>query len=297
MGSLPAETGGVNNLPDGEPRRRKLPGIRFVQTDYRQGDARPVARLPEFCPYLEEDDQDPACRVLVHHLRNRKTGSVRQIVVCWCAGHRKAFGLYPPDGVPYARLPWSPVGLAGEVLRVVEEALPPSSDQRQVKLSPRLTSFVPTYPGAAVDEGRNVFWPKQGFSWAAEPSLHTHPRQETQVRRSLRTLRVLGIDGAGVDGRDRLAISEVLDLPLAVLLDLEASVPEVVGGETPSVRGRVVSAALEALPEVSPRCLAHRLAMAGHLAGVWGRPWVFEVATGRFWSEPFRRHGTEAQAV
>jgi len=250
--------------------------------------------LPEFCPYLEEDDQDPACRVLVHHLRNRKSGSVRQIVVCWCAGHRKAFGLYPPDGVPYARLPWSPVGLAGEVLRV-EEALPSSGDQKQVKLSPRLTSFVPTYPGAAVDEGRKVLWPQQGFSWE-EPSLNTHPRRETQVRRSLRTLRVLGIDGVGIDGRDRLAISEVLDLPLAVLLDLEASVPAG-GEEAPQARGRAASAALEALPEVSPRCLAHRLAMVGHLAGIWGRPWVFDAATGRFWSEPFRRHGTEAQAV
>lgn len=271
--------------------RPKLEEIGFVVTEYRPESDRPVAALPKFCPYLEEDPGEP-CSVRFHHLRRRTTGPAPAIVVCECSTHGKCFGLYPPGGVPYARVRWCPVGPGGEALQIVEDAAPPGADE---ELTATLTAYLPTYPGAAVDEGRGVLWPT-GCSWGGLPG-NTHLRRETQVRRSLRTLRVVGVDGSEVEESDRLGLSELLGIPLAKLLALEGDLLPDGREGAPRERGRAAGAALELLPEVAPTCLAHRLGVAGYLAGVWGLPWFFDPRRGTFTTEPFRRGGRGVVAV
>ncbi len=265
--------------------RPKLDEIGFVVTKYRFEGKVPVVSKPKYCPYMEQD-LEMICSVSFHHFRLRKTGPVPVIVVCECSAHEKGFSLFPPGGRPYARLRWYPVGPGGETLFVEEDETPSGADR---ELSEKLTAYVPTYPGAAVDEGRKVLWPT-GSSWE-EPPGNTQPRRETQVRRSLRTLRVLGVDGSEIDDGDRLGLSELLGIPLAELLALEDGLLPVGQKGAPRARGRAASAALELLPELAPACLAHRLGVAGYLAGVWGLPWVFDARRGTFTTEPFRRGG------
>ena len=275
----------------GSRPRPKLDEIGFVIIQYRQGIEFPVAELPCCCPYCEEKPDTP-CNVRFHHLRLRKTGSVPKIVVCECTGHSRGFSLYPPGGIPYSRVRWNPLSPNGESIRVKEEP-PPSQASRE--LSSRLTNFVPTYPGAAIDESRGVLWPT-GATWQ-DPPGNTLPRRETQVRRSQRALRVLGIDGNGVNEREQFHLSELLGIPRSELRKLEQELIFVGERGAQRARGMAVCNALEALPNLAPLCLAHRLAIAGHLAGVWGLSWTYDVKRGTFATEPFRRSGKEVAAM
>jgi len=275
----------------GSRPRPKLDEIGFVISKYRFDGDFPVVPLPPHCPYLEQD-LEKDCSVGFHHLRLRKTGPVPVIVVCECSTHGKGFSLFPPGGMPYARTRWCPAGSGGESLRVVEDEPPPGADR---ELPEGLVAYVPTYPGAAIDEGRGVLWPT-GSSWEESPG-DTRSRRETQVRRSLRSLRVLGVDGSEIGEGDRLRMSELLGIPLAELRALEEDLLPTGEKGAPRSRGLAVGAALEALPEVNPRCLAHRLGVAGYLAGVWGPPWVFDARRGTFTTEPFRRDGREVVAM
>jgi len=290
VGLLSAEADSMTDITNrGWQPRTGLQGCSFVVTDYRQFLALCEAqrRFPSFgpCPYHEDDPSKP-CDIRFHHLRDRKTGAVSEIVVLYCVTHDHAFGVYPHGAVPYSRERWCPVAPSGAPLRVVEDA-PPVAATRE--LSALETAFVPTYPGASVDESRGVLWPT-GASWQDEPGS-TVPRRETQIRRSRRALQVLGIDSENLADDERRNICRLLQIPMTTLRELEAEVLSSGRKEITRARGQAVCTALEAMPALTPTCLAHHLAMAGYLAGIWGRPWVLDVDRGTMTSEPFRRGG------
>jgi hypothetical protein len=56
--------------------------------------------LPGQCPWRSADAD---CVILVHSLRQRKTGPTHPLAVCRCLTHDIAFTVYPPGFVPYAR--------------------------------------------------------------------------------------------------------------------------------------------------------------------------------------------------
>jgi hypothetical protein len=61
--------------------------------------------------------EDEACVLVVHHVRERKTGPRIPVTVLQCQTHGRAFTLYPLGHLPYGRLAIAPVGLDGELLR------------------------------------------------------------------------------------------------------------------------------------------------------------------------------------
>jgi hypothetical protein len=101
------------------PRRRMpsdhaLPTSRprpFATVAYVPGTAAVVkpAVMPPRCVHASHGD--PACVLLVHHLRERKAGPQIPVTVAQCRTYRRALTLYPLGHVPYGRLGVAPVTL------------------------------------------------------------------------------------------------------------------------------------------------------------------------------------------
>ena len=73
------------------------------------------AVMPRGCVHAVIEDE--ACVLVVHHVRERKTGPRIPVTVLQCQTHGRAFTLYPLGHLPYGRLAIAPVGLDGELLR------------------------------------------------------------------------------------------------------------------------------------------------------------------------------------
>lgn len=76
--------------------------------------------MPRSCVHASQGD--PACVLIVHHLRERKAGPQIPVTVVQCRTQRRAFTLYPLGHIPYGRLAVAPVGLDGQVLFSTERA-------------------------------------------------------------------------------------------------------------------------------------------------------------------------------
>lgn len=182
-----------------------------------------------------------ACRLAVDHRRQRKTGPCFPLTVMHCRTHRRGFTLYPPGHVPYGRQLIAPVSFDGAPVRSDEE-----------------TPYRGTIFRAAFDATA------QGQARGAECLRSTE-------RRSLRRLtRLVGVD-PGLTMTERAAVSEVLVVALLLLVDQmrrvwrESGVPR---------SAEAVVAVVSRLPR-TPR-VADRLAVAGYVAGLWGRPYRWE---------------------
>ena len=72
----------------------------FVVTAYVRGQSGElVADIPACCP-AGAGEEDPRCRIGIHHRRERKTGP-RMVFVATCHRHGLSFSLYPPAYAPY----------------------------------------------------------------------------------------------------------------------------------------------------------------------------------------------------
>src|SRR4051812_22156704 len=72
---------------------------------------------------------DPACVLVVHHVRERKAGPQIPVTVAQCRTHRRGFTLYPLGHVPYGRLAVAPVTLDGQVV-LSTQSEPAAGDRR-----------------------------------------------------------------------------------------------------------------------------------------------------------------------
>ncbi len=76
------------------------------------------AVMPRGCVHAVIEDE--ACVLVVHHVRERKTGPRIPVTMLQCRTHRRAVTLYPHGHLPYGRVAIAPVGLDGELLRATE---------------------------------------------------------------------------------------------------------------------------------------------------------------------------------
>jgi hypothetical protein len=90
---------------------------------------------------------DTACVLVVHHVRDRKTGPRIPVTVLQCQTHRRAFTLYPLGHIPYGRIAVAPVALDGELVCSTQSE---SKVDGRRELAWRATLFGPAF--AAIHE-------------------------------------------------------------------------------------------------------------------------------------------------
>ena len=202
------------------------------------------AVMPQSC--LHASKGDPACVLVVHHLRERKSGPQIPVTVLQCRMHRRAFTLYPLGHVPYGRVAIAPVGLDGEVLFSTERE-PAAAGE----CSPawRATQFGPAF--AAIDAPPIKLTDPRWWATAAperlSPSavlLGIHPELSVQVAD---------------------AIAFRLEIPRLVLQQAADAYARARG---PAARGQVLVGVLDQLG--AEACLLDRVLAAGGCAGCWG---------------------------
>ena len=196
-----------------------------------------------------------ACRISIHSLRDRKTGIPWGfLAVARCGVHGLAFALYPPGHVPYGREPFVALGPDGSEL-----------DQEGVKETASMASgyFLAVGEAAA---GRR--WPVD-----SAPSPPDAVRS-TQRRRLARAALLLGLEAESPLGPE--GASEVGLLPLGDILASAARLSLAV--DFPA-KGREIGAVLTSLSRRAGRALMDRLAVLGHVAGLWGHPYRWRPST------------------
>lgn len=155
-----------------------------------------------------------------------------------CHEHGLTFTIYPPGHVPYGRAAVVPDDAAGREARTASGA----------------RTWGRTIFEAALDAATGVRWPG---------SDGTPADRRTQGRWLERGATLLGLD-LGLGERTRERIASALDVPLLRLRDLPSA--SLWAGGSWTDRGRALEAVLEQVREPA------RLLVAGHVAGLWGRP-------------------------
>lgn len=200
------------------------------------------AVMPRCCVHAGIEDE--ACVVVVHHVRDRKTGPRIPVTVLQCRTHRRAFTLYPLGHVPYGRLAVAPVGLDGELLR--------STD------------------GEPQTVGSRPAWSTTLFG-SAFAALHASTVKLTDPRwwateapeRLAQGAAILGVHPAlSMQAADAIAFR--LEIPRLVLRQAADAYAHARGR---AARGRVL---VGVLGELGDACLLDRVLAAGACAGCWG---------------------------
>jgi hypothetical protein len=200
------------------------------------------AVMPRCCAHAVIGDE--ACDLVVHHVRERKTGPRIPVTVLQCRTHRRAFTLYPLGHLPYGRLAVAPVGLDGELLRTTE--------------------------GEQVGGKRPPTWSTTLFG-SAFAAIHASTVKLTDPRwwatkaseRLAQGAAILGIHPAlSVRVVDEIAFR--LEIPRLVLRQAAGAYERARGR---AARGRVL---VGVLGELGDTCLLDRMLAAGACAGCWG---------------------------
>ncbi len=218
----------------------------FVQAPYThdaQGDL--CCQLPTQCPQAEAG---MACRVGIHHLRERTTGPCFPLVVARCHAHPKpAFTVYPPPHVPYGRVAMAPARLDGEGLLQEGDSGAPAWGG---------TVFV-----AAQAAARAERWDTVGL--LAEGMREDPGHARTQGRHLELAGKLTGVHPE-ISVRQRETVAHRLDVPLLALREGSARWQ---GSGSWTVRGEAVVEILRAMPV--KRSLPDRLLDAGTQVGLW----------------------------
>lgn len=225
------------------PTNRATASRPFVIGVYRGvRDGAELASLPPNCP--AGVDGEEACSLYVHHLRERSTGPEHPLAVCRCVVHEVTFTVYPPGYVPYSRQPVAPVA---------EKCMPA---ERPGKVS----EWKGTVFDAALDAAAGRAWSQQSLPG------YPDPRWSTQ-RRHLEVVSILlGLEPLQA-GLVRESISVALSVPGMVLAESAGKMAEAKGFR---MRGEAIVAVL--MEVAAPRL--RRVLAAGHLAGLWGEPFL-----------------------
>jgi hypothetical protein len=209
------------------------------------------AVLPRCCVHAVIGDE--ACDLVVHHVRERKTGPRIPVTVLQCRTHRRAFTLYPLGHLPYGRLAVAPVGLDGELLRATEGEQ--MGGKRQPAWSTTLfgSAFAAIHaPTIKLTDSR---W------WATVPP-----------ERLAQGAAILGVHPAlSVRAADEIAFR--LEIPRVVLRQAAGAYERARGR---AARGGVL---VGVLGELGDTCLLDRVLAAGACAGCWGTVTRWDVAS------------------
>lgn len=225
------------------------PGPRpFVTVAYVPGSGTTLvpAVMPPSCVHAAKGD--PACVLLVHHLRERKAGPQVPVTVVQCRTHGRAFTLYPLGHIPYGRLAVAPVALDGQVLFSTESEAEAAAGDR------RAPAWGATQLGAA-------------FAAIEEPTVKLTDQRwwATQTPEGLaRSAALLGVH-PGLSVPDADAIAFRLELPRLVLREATDAYAHARGR---AARGQVLLGVLDQLG--ADACVLDRILAAGVCAGCWG---------------------------
>jgi hypothetical protein len=188
-----------------------------------------------------------SCQIKILHCRGRKTGIPwGSVAVAACKVHGgPALTLYPPGCVPYGREPWVELGPDGSALEQGEgeEACPTSSG----------------YFDAVKDAADGKRWPVDS---APRPPDAV---RTTQRRRMARAAAILGLEGDLPPEAE--AVADVTHLPAG---DLLGALHRLARARDLVRRGREIWNLFTQVTGLAGRVLMDRLAVLGHLAGLWG---------------------------
>jgi hypothetical protein len=225
------------------------------------------AVMPRGCVHAVIGDE--ACVLVVHHVRQRKTGPRIPVAVLQCRTHRRAFTLYPLGHLPYGRLAIAPVGLDGELLRSTDGE-PQMDGQRPPAWSTTLFGFA----FAAIHESMVKLTDPRW--WATEAP-----------ERLAQGAAILGVHPAlSVPAADAIAFR--LEIPRLVLRQAAAAYAHARGR---AARGRVL---VGVLGELGDTCLLDRVLAAGACAGCWGTVTRWDAASRGARGRVFPGSGTAA---
>lgn len=208
--------------------------------------------MPPSC--LHAATGDDACVVVVHHMRDRKTGPRIPVTVLQCRTHRRAFTLYPLGHIPYGRLAVAPVGLDGEVVCSTQSESPVGGTCQPAW---HTTLFGPAF--AAIHEPTIKLTDPRWWATAAPERL-------------AQGAAILGVHPAlSVEAADAIAFR--LEIPRLVLRQAAGEYDRARGR---AARGQVLVAVLDQLGDA---CLLDRVLAAGACAGCWGTVTRWDVAS------------------
>lgn len=201
------------------------------------------AVMPRCCVHAVIEDE--ACVLVVHHVRERKTGPRIPVTVLQCRTHRRAFTLYPLGHLPYGRLAVAPVGLDGELLRSTDGE-PQVVGKRPLAWSTTLFGSAFAAIHASTVKLTDPRW------WATEAP-----------ERLAQGAAILGVHPAlSVQAADAIAFR--LEIPRLVLRQAADAYAHARGR---AARGHVL---VGVLGELGDTCLLDRVLAAGACAGCWG---------------------------
>lgn len=226
------------------------------------------AVMPRSCVHALTGDE--ACVLIVHHVRERKTGPQIPVTVLKCRTHRRAFTLYPLGHVPYGRLAIAPVGLDGEVV-FSTECEPQEADGKRLPAW-RRTLFESAF--AAIYETTVKLTDRRWWATEAQEQL-------------ARGAAIMGVH-PDLSVQEADAIAFRLEIPRLVLRQAADAYER---GRGRAARGRVI---VDVLSELGDHCLLDRLLAAGACAGCWGTVTRWDAASGGACGRVFPGRGAPA---
>jgi len=197
--------------------------------------------LPLSCPYCDGQ----SCKIVVDHLRERKTGPPFSLYVVRCEEHKVGFTLYPPGYYPYSRHALVPVDAEGNRL---------TNSDKDISLC------VGALFEAATDAADAMLWTSEGDDGSFEQRL------STQVRHLQRAALLLGIS-PDIEQYLRDETAQIINIPAQLLIDTSNKISLPTCGH--QCRGKEICNILQTIPAET---LFERLAETGAGAGLWPSP-------------------------
>lgn len=222
-------------------RNRAGPDRAFVVTPYVERNGSVSPEIPDRCPWWS-GPEDQACKMSVHHWRERKCGPGFPLAAVRCGAHDGGvFTLYPPGYAPYRRQ---------AVLQLASDGTSIDEDGAQLRVD-----FDNTLFKAALDAESGVPWPRK----AGAANLSSWGTQGRQLELGAE---LLGLS-KDIGARVRQSIAALLSVSVLQLL---------AGSRGVGYRhvGTAICEVLKVIRSGARR--AQRLLHAGYLAGRWGEP-------------------------
>lgn len=244
--------GGPFSHTRGSRSRALRPFLCAVYVSEQDGALRPVAGIDQ-CPQAEGAG---GCRLSVHGSRPRKTGPGHPLRILRCRTHGVYFTVYPHGHTPYGR-----------------QRLTPADSKRGAGGTG--SSGGGRWAGTVFEAALQAAAGESGVRDAGYEEGLTRPRRTTHRRRVDKAARLLGLS-AELDERHAERVALALDLPG---LDHTRARKQLAQVKSLSQRGTVIGSVLERMPVSG--AFERRLLCAGCLAGLWGRPAMWDALTSR----------------
>lgn len=196
----------------------------------------------------------------------RVTGPKHPLLVMSCKTHKTFFTVYPSGHAPYQRF-----GVAG-----TEYASSTLSKGAEGTEEP-LKAFESSLFGAVIDAANGKSWLRK---WVKEPRKW----RETQRRYLSKALALFGLTMRLVQA-ECARVAEILDVDLLLILEQRNRIKAQPGYRS---CGSAAVSVLRSMLKVRGSPVVARLLIAGHAAGLWGKPLWWDADSGIIREVPYR---------